>query len=284
LTRLYRPQQSVVRLSGASFISRVSCLLFSSIALIGALSSSALAASLETRFEKGKLWVSAHEVAAPDLFAAVAAKTGVRFVIDSELRPGPMTVDIDGADLERAIRMLVAGVPGAAGHAVAYHAGRPSRPKEVSIFGAGKAPSQMSADVYEAANPEPTPDLEKQQREMVQAGVAPKTAASIKTLDKAILGLGSTPEPGSYRPEDLSPDLREKIPSLLEYGYTLEQAVQQLTIQQEYRETMKDLTGQDGMQSLLGAVVPPPWAPAWKPPWTAPPAVPERSDQPSGKK
>jgi hypothetical protein len=82
----------------------------------------------------------------------------------------------------------------------------------------------------------------------------------------------------------LSPDLREKIPSLLEYGYTLEQAVQQLTIQQEYRETMKDLTGQDGMQSLLGAVVPPPWAPAWKPPWTAPPAVPERSDQPSGKK
>jgi hypothetical protein len=239
---------------------------FSCVVLIATLCCSARAASLETRFEKGKLWVSAHTVGAPELFADVAAKTGVRFVIDSELRPPPLTIDIDGKDLERAIRMLIAGVPGAAGHAMAYQPGRPPRLKEVSIFGAGKAPSSMSADVYEAGPKPPPPDLEKQQREMVAAGVDPHAAASIKTLGNAF-GLGSTPAPGSYRPEDLSPDLRAKIPTLLEYGLTTEQAVQQLTIQQQYRETMKGLTGMDGMQSLFGAVVPPPGAPAWKPPW-----------------
>jgi hypothetical protein len=217
-------------------------------------------------------------VGAPELFKAIAAKTGVRFRIDSELHPGPMTLEIDGADLERAVRMLVAGMPGAAGHAAAYQPGKPPRLKEVSIFGAGKVPSQMSADVYDA-----TPDLDRQQREMVRAGVAPETAASINTLGKAFLGLGSTPEPGSYRAEDLSPDLRQQIPNLLEWGLTPEQAVQRLTIQQEYRETMKGLTGQDGMYTLFGAVIPPPWAPAWKPPWTTPPTAPAPSGQPAGK-
>jgi len=234
------------------------------VALIGVLRLSALAASLETRFENGKLWVSAHTVGAPELFKAIAAKTGVRFRIDSELHPGPMTLEVEGADLERAIRMLIAGVPGAAGHAMAYQAGTPPRLKEVSIFGAGKAPSSMNADVYDAA---PAPDLEKQQREMIAAGVDPQTAASVKKLGTAFLGLGSTPAPGSYRPEDLSPDLRAKIPTLLEWGLTTEQAVQRLTMQQEYAAAMKGLTGQDGAQSLFGAVVPPPWAPAWKPPW-----------------
>jgi len=250
----------------ARTVSRLPGICLSCIALIATLCLSARAASLETRFENGKLWVSAHKVGAPELFADVAAKTGVRFVIDSELRPPPLTVDIDGKDLERAIRMLIADVPGAAGHAMAYQPGKPPRLKEVSIFGAGKAPSSMNADVYEAGT-SPAPDLDKQQREMIAAGVDPHTAGSIKTLGKAFLGLGSTPAPGSYRPEDLSPELRAKIPTLLQNGFTTEQAVQQLTLQQEYREAMKGLTGMDGMQSIFGAVVPPPGAPAWKPPW-----------------
>src|SRR2546421_6025409 len=228
---------------GEPIVRRISAIALSSIALIAASWLSAAAASLETRFENGKLWVSAHTVGAQELFKAIAAKTGVRFVIDSELRPGPLTVDIDGKDLERAIRMLIAGVPGAAGHAMAYQPGTPPRLKEVSIFGAGKAPSSMNADVYDGA---PAPDLEKQQREMIAAGVDPQTAASVKKLGTAFLGLGSTPVPGSYRPEDLSPDLRAKIPALLQWGLTTEEAVQRLTMQQEYTAAMKGLTGQDG--------------------------------------
>jgi hypothetical protein len=268
----------------ARSVRRLSAAFLACAASIVAFCLPANAAPLETRFENGKLWVSAHAVSAPELFTAVAAKTGVRFRVDSDLRPGPLTIEIAGTDLERAISMLVAGVPGAAGHAVVYQSASPPRLKEVAIFGAGKAPSQMSADVYEAANAQTTPFLEKQEREMLNAGVAPTTAASIKTLGKAFFGAGSTPKPGSYRPEDLSPDLREKIPTLVEWGYTPEQAVQQLTMQQEYRKTMKDLTGMDGMQSIFGAVVPPPWAPAWKPPWTTPPTAPKPSDQPSGTK
>ena len=67
----------------------------SCMALIAMCCLSALAASFETRFENGKLWVSAHTVGAPELFKAIAAKTGVRFRIDSELHPGPMTLEIE---------------------------------------------------------------------------------------------------------------------------------------------------------------------------------------------
>jgi len=250
-------------------MTRASTILISCIALIAALRPPALAATLTTRYEQGKLWVVAHTVQAPELFEAIAKETGVRFVIDSELHPGPLTLDIEGADLERAVRMLVAAVPGAAGQASAYDPGRPPVLKQVSIFGAGKAPSEMNANIYEA-NPVPTADLEKQQREMIQAGVDSKTAGSIKTLGKAFLGLGTTPEPGSYKPEDLSPEYRSQIPSLMAYGFTLEQAVQNLTMQQEYRAAMKGITGQDGMQSIFGAAIPRPDAPAWQPPWKTP--------------
>ncbi|MGH7821546.1 MAG: hypothetical protein ACREQ9_17415, partial [Candidatus Binatia bacterium] len=90
------------------------------LALGAALLAAALAVSAGTpavtvKFQAGKLSLRANSAPAADVFSAVAEKTGIRFVVDSEIKPGPITIDIDGMALERAIRNLLTEMPQAAG-------------------------------------------------------------------------------------------------------------------------------------------------------------------------
>ncbi|MGH7858143.1 MAG: hypothetical protein ACREQY_12530 [Candidatus Binatia bacterium] len=217
----------------------------------GLLEGSAVAAPAAVRFENGKLWVTSRAVAAPDVFSAIAEKTGVRFVIDKELRPAPLTVQIEGMELERAIRNIVGAIPEVAGHTMSYtkEASGDARLSEVSIFGPGKALS-AGTNIYEAsgAGPPsfPTPDLRERMDRMIEAGVPRETAEKVLELTAEVQRLQESPEPGSYRPEDLSAASREQLEPLIDRGVPMERAVQMLLLQEKYQDTLKELSNMPG--------------------------------------
>ena len=221
--------------------------------------------SVRVQFQDGKLTLSARAAAAPDVFKAVAEKTGVRFVVDSEIKPGPITIELEAMPLERAIRNLIVAVPQAAGHTMTYGRGRRGTPQlvEVTLFGPGKAPGEGSSTVYAASGESvapavlPTPDLEERMDKMVQAGVPRETAERVIALTREVQKLQATPAPGSYRPEDLSPAMREQLQPLVDRGVPMERAVQMLLLQERYQETLKDLSKIPGAQ-LPGLVTPMP--------------------------
>jgi hypothetical protein len=187
--------------------------------------------SVRVQFEDGKLTLSARAAAAPDVFKAVAEKTGVRFVVDSEIKPAPITIELEAMPLERAIRNLIVAVPQAAGHTMTYGRGRRGTPQlvEVTLFGPGKAPGEGSSTVYAASGQSvapgvlPTPDLEERMDKMVQAGVPRETAERVIALTREVQKLQATPAPGSYRPEDLSPAMREQLQPLIDRGVPMEE-------------------------------------------------------------
>ncbi|MGH7821035.1 MAG: hypothetical protein ACREQ9_14825 [Candidatus Binatia bacterium] len=76
---------------------------------------------------------------------------------------------------------------------------------------------------------------------MVEAGVPRETAEKVIELTAEVGKLRQPPAPGSYRPEDLSPESRKRLDALLEGGVPLERAVQSLLLQEKYQETLKDL-------------------------------------------
>lgn len=218
----------------------------------------AAAAPVHVRFEKGKLWLSARAVSAPELFSALAERTGVRFVIDSELNPGALTIDIDGLDLERAVRTLVAAIPQAAGHTMSYaQDGDQAQLIEVTIYGPGKAPAGSAAAVYAATAPAtpgpfPTPDLRERMEKMIEAGVPRETAEKVIGLTEEVQKLQATPAPGSYRAEDLSPASREQLQPLLDRGVPMERAVQMLLLQEKYQDTLRELSTLQARKALSG--------------------------------
>jgi hypothetical protein len=221
--------------------------------------------SVRVEFQEGKLTLSARAAAVPDVLKAVAEKTGVRFVVDSEIKPGPITIDLQAMPLERAIRNLVTAIPQAAGHTMTYGRGPRGTQQlvQVTLFGPGKAPGEGSSTVYaasaESVTPAvlPTPDLEERMDKMVQAGVPRETAERVIALTREVQRLQATPAPGSYHPEDLSPAMREQLQPLVDRGVPMERAVQMLLLQERYQETLKDLSKIPGAQ-LPGLVTPPP--------------------------
>ena len=230
--------------------------LFLALVVAGGVTVFAAASPVRIRFEEGKLWLSARAVAASEIFSSVAERTGVRFVIDSELNPGVLTVDIDGLELERAVRSLVAAIPQAAGHTMSYSSENGgTRLIEVTIFGPGKAPAGTGAAVYEATTsatplPFPTPNLQERMEKMVEAGVPRETAEKVMALTQEVQKLQATPAPGSYRPEDLSPASREQLQPLLDRGVAMERAVQMLLLQEKYQETLRELSPLQARQIL----------------------------------
>jgi hypothetical protein len=235
------------------------------------LASAASAGPPLVRFENGRIWLVARGVAAPDLFSAVAEKTGVRFVVDADLKPGAITVDIEGQDLERAVRALVGAVPEAAGHTMSYarDGSGTTRLTAVTIYGAGKAPAGATAAVYEAANPPaaeapmpfPTPDLGERMQRMIEAGVPRETAEKVIKLTEEVQKLQATPVPGSYRPDDLSATSREQLQPLIDRGVPMERAVQMLLLQERYQETLRELSSVPGGLNVPGVAVPSPPSP-----------------------
>lgn len=178
-------------------------------------------------------------------------------MIDSELNPGAITIDIDGVAIERAVRSLVAAIPQAAGHTMSYsRENNQSRLTEVTIFGPGKAPAGAAA-IYEASTaptpgPFPTPDLHERMEKMIAAGVPRETAKKVIALTQEVQKLQATPEPGSYRPEDLSAASREQLQPLIDRGVPMERAVQMLLMQEKYQDTLRELSSLQARQVLSG--------------------------------
>jgi hypothetical protein len=223
------------------------------------------AAAPVVRYQDGRLWVRANGVAAPDVFSAIAQRTGVRFVVDKELSPGALTIDVDGLELERALRAIVASIPQAAGHSMSYtsDADGTARLSEVSIYGPGKKIAGTGSEVYEAPTPAapvpiPTPDLQERMDKMIAAGVPRETAEKVIELTVEVQKLQATPEPGSYRPEDLSPASREQLQPLIDRGVPMERAVQMLLLQEKYQQTLKDLSNTPGLAAGQVSLPPPP--------------------------
>ncbi len=236
-------------------------------ALVAAVAFPATAAGVQVQYGGGKLSVSAESAPAAEVLSAIAAKTGVRFVLDPEVKPGPVTIDIVGMDLERAIRNLVTQVSGTAGHTMTYVPAAGGRPRltQVTLYGPGKTPSEGSSVVYDAEPTPatapatgPTPDLQERMQKMLDAGVPQETAEKVIDLTRQVQLLQATPLPGSYRPEDLSAAGREQLQPLIERGVPMERAVQMLLLQERYQETLKELGRVPGGASLA---IPPPQPP-----------------------
>jgi hypothetical protein len=217
--------------------------------IIAALALAASAETVHVQFQGGKLSLAARAAPAADVLKAIADKTGVRFVVDSEVKPGPITIDLDAMPLERAIRNLLTAIPQAAGHTMTYSSDPRGEPLlvQVTLFGPGKAPAERGSTVYSASEQVAapvmvaTPDLEAGKDEMIQAGVQPQTAERVINLTRDVQNLQVTPVPGSYRPEDLSPASREQLQPLLDRGVPMERAVQMLLLQERYQQTLKKL-------------------------------------------
>jgi hypothetical protein len=250
----------VVKPSAPAATAALACL-----ALLAASAVPARGDGVRAQYRDQKLWVRAVAAPAAQVLSAVAGETGVRFVMDSEIKPGPITIDIDGMALERAIRSLVGQVSGAAGHTMTYARGADGRPHltQVTLYGPGKAPAEGSSVVYgsdPAPAPVPTPDLQERMRKMVEAGVPHETAEKVIDLTRDVQQLQATPAPGTYRPEDLSPASREQLQPLIERGVPMERAVQMLLLQERYKDTLGELSKIPGANA---ATIPsPPLGPA----------------------
>jgi len=245
--------------------------LFLAAAGVIALATIALAAPVDPsaiRYENGKIWMNVREAPPGELLKALAKKTGVRFVVDAEVKPGPISLSLEGMPLERAIRNLISVMPQAAGHSMTYAPGKKGpRLVKVSLFGAGKTAAGENAAVYgdgeepavnAAAAPValPTPNLDERMDKMLEAGVPRDTAEKVIKLTREVQKLQATPQPGTYKPEDLSPDSRTKLQPLVERGVPMERAVQMLLLQERYQDTLKDLQKAPGGGATLPAEPP----------------------------
>jgi type II secretory pathway component PulF len=90
------------------------------------------------------------------------------------------------------------------------------------------------------------PDPEERLRRMLEAGVPRETAEKVIELTAEVQKLQATPEPGAYRPEDLSPESRQQLQPLLDRGVPMERAVQMLLLQEKYRRTLEELSTLQG--------------------------------------
>ncbi|MGH7857371.1 MAG: hypothetical protein ACREQY_08575 [Candidatus Binatia bacterium] len=171
------------------------------------------------RFESGRLWVrSEGAVAVRPLLESVGEKTGVEFVIDPELAAGRIDVVIEGLELERAIRQLLADIPKAAGHTTSYVSDASGKPRvaRVMVFGAGKAPAG-SGSAEGAAVAAPTPssaDLETQKARMIEGGISAETAERFIAITGEMSRLQKTP--GAVEALLQSEDYRKTIREIAE--------------------------------------------------------------------
>lgn len=213
--------------------------------------------AIVTRFRGGKLWLRAQHAPPKEVLEAIARKARIRFVAGGEIGGEPLTLDIRGMPLERAIRNVVSAIRQVAGHTMSY--GRDgsgaTRLVEVGLFVAGKAPASASTGVVygnvETAHASVLPplDVDSHVGRMVAAGVPREQAEKVLELTKEVRGLQATPVPGTYRPEDLSAEGRTELQALVERGVPMERAVQMLLVQEKYQKMLTEITPITGAAS-----------------------------------
>lgn len=208
-----------------------------------------------TRFRDGKLWLRTQSAPARDVLAAVGKKVRIRFVAAAEVGSDPLTLDLRGVPLERAIRRLVASIRTVAGHTTSYRRepDGSERLVEVALFVGGAPPASGPSPVVYGSEqladpPGVTPiDVDAQIETMVAAGVPRDQAEKVMALTQEIRRLHDTPAPGAYRAEDLSPASRERLQPLLDRGVSLERAVQTLLLQERYETMLRRITPVAGL-------------------------------------
>ena len=118
--------------------------------LLSAVAAAAPGSHLDIRYREGRLTIHAQSTPANEVFAAITEETGVRFVVDSEIRSALITIDIDDMELERGIQKMVRAVRPAAAMFQRRDANGETRLEQVALFGPGKAPEGGQAAVHEA--------------------------------------------------------------------------------------------------------------------------------------
>jgi hypothetical protein len=216
--------------------------------------------AIVTRFRGGKLWLRTQHAPPNEVLEAIARKTRIRFVAVAEIRGDPLTLDIRGMPLERAIRNVLSAIRQVAGHTMSYGHDETGRTRlvEVGLFVAGAAPSSVSSGVVYGRVDSPPPsilptvDVEAQIARMVAAGVSREQAEKVIELTQDLRGLQATPAPGTYRPEDLPAAARAELQAVIDRGVPMERAVQMLLLQQKYQTMLKEMT------PIAGVAIPTP--------------------------
>jgi len=215
-----------------------------SIPLLVGMAGFCAAGSVAVRSDKGILWLDSRAAPAPEVFAAIAGKTGIRFVVDEELRPVPVNLKVEGIDVERAVQNLVREV-GAAGCAMSYRSSPAGRPRltEVAIYGAGGRSAKGT--VYEASRP-PFPSILAPNHEEL-ATTLKATGVPAETIDR-VIALGGELEAerrriatSSHDRTDLAPDQAAALEPLLAIGMSTEEAVRSVLVQEEERRVMGEI-------------------------------------------
>ena len=162
------------------------------------------AGDVTVRFESGRLSVDTRgEVEVGRVLDTVAREIGADFEIDAALARGRIAVAIEEMEIERALREIVASIPGAGGQTIVYagEGENPSRIVRVTILGGGGASegAPRAARALEAAQPAVEPpapsaqELERQRQRLVERGVSEETARSFVELTSELPRLRRTP-------------------------------------------------------------------------------------------
>jgi hypothetical protein len=209
----------------------------------------AAGAAVRARFEQGKLSVTSAGALPAEVFAAIANETGVRFVIDRSLELPPLTFEVE-ATLERAIREIVAGLPGVAGHAMVHGASAAggSRLVEVSVFGAG-GPRAPAVAYVRRAGPEVLARVEGPV-DLVNGEVPPETEAKIRGL----IGDLQAVQASSLGRKDLPPESLPRLEVLVEAGFPEKDAIVALVYVEKRRMLMEELAKIPGGEQAFNVV------------------------------
>jgi type II secretory pathway component GspD/PulD (secretin) len=219
------------------------------LALVVGLAHASAAGTVAVRSDAGKLWLDSRAAPAPEVFQAIARETGIRFVVDDELRAGPVTLKLEGADIERVMRHLVRELD-AVGYGVSYRSVPAGGGKaiEVTIYGA-RGPSAKGA-VYEAS-PSPLPSILAPNHEEL-AGKLTATGVPAETIER-VVALGAELETARAK-ITASPHDRGEVPAdaaasldrLLAMGMSMDEAIRSVLIQQEERRVLGEIAAIPG--------------------------------------
>jgi hypothetical protein len=206
-------------------------------------------ALLDVRSAGSRLWIRAESVAPVDLLAAVSAETGIAFDLDEDSANGSVTLDVDGLEVEDALRRLVGALPGASAHSFRYAADRPRRARLVAVrvFGPGRLDRAAAAPLPPAEPTTPPPDpreprnAEEHLDRMIAAGLSRETAEKVIELNEHARSLQYRAADASVSSDDLSPESRRHLPALLERGLPMDRAVKMLLLQERYHETLAEI-------------------------------------------
>jgi hypothetical protein len=173
----------------------------------------ALASGVEVRYAADRLSVhTGGAVVVRQLFDSITESTGVEFLVDPDLRERRVDVQIALAEFERAMRQIVAAIPGAGGHTTVYAKSATGNvaAARVTVFAAGKAATPTSgaegAESVEAiAGAPPTPAVTvalpeipeetyvENERQLVQGGVPEAMAREWIDLTREAVRAQRTP-------------------------------------------------------------------------------------------